>query len=532
MTTQIIFANGYKVFGGTTAEWAAHDDPLYYRELGIEYTDDGRVLMKAGIKTEDDSPTPWSQLPYIYGKKGDIGPEGPSPDFEWDGTNIRFKKPDGTWGVWVDLKGPKGDKGDSPEIAGSAYLILDDKAYTDEEVRDAVEALDLPDGTICSVWFGDPGTDGDESTPGPSSPSVDILFADYQRMALFTSNKTTVTVHAPLRVKIGLGVYTLLSSVTLDLAVAGTAEARKGRDVYLYACAPDSGTAPTFVLSMNSTVPSGYTADNSRKIGGFHCVCADIGNVIPTSEIGTQLEDSEIVVNGLVAGDILPDSVWDLRFRPYSESEGMVFCKRLNLWVDIYLGTWTPVSEMPEGWTRARIRSSYGGNYSSITTGANSISGEGWDTYASKVKKRLPSRFEFVNFSMNSNNGTNIQGSINPSVTGGHVDTAGRRMVSYIGVEDCVGLLWQWVSDLFEGGSYGSIQNNNHALIGYGWNMGENTVSHSGSCHGFLRRAVVGGSWSFGSYCGRRAVSFQDMSARTAVNIGGRGVSEPREILN
>ena len=159
----IMFANGYRVFGGTTAEWAAHDDPLYYRELGIEYTDDGRVLMKAGVKTADDSPTPWSQLPYVYGKqgdKGDTGPVGSSPDFEWDGTSIRFKKPDGTWGVWVDLKGPKGDKGDPSEIAGSAYLILDDKAYTDEEVRDAVEALDLPDGTICSVWFGEPDEDG------------------------------------------------------------------------------------------------------------------------------------------------------------------------------------------------------------------------------------------------------------------------------------------------------------------------------------------------------------------------------------
>ena len=174
---QYIFANGYRVFGGTTEEWAAHDDPLYYRELGIEYTDDGRVLMKAGIRTEDDSPTPWSKLPYIYGKqgdKGDIGPEGPSPDFEWDGTKIRFKKPDGTWGVWVDLKGPKGDQGDPPEIAGSAYLILDDREYTDEEVRDAVEALDLPDGTICSVWFGDPGTDGgSDGVDGAASCLVD-----------------------------------------------------------------------------------------------------------------------------------------------------------------------------------------------------------------------------------------------------------------------------------------------------------------------------------------------------------------------
>ena len=110
-------ANGYRVFGGTTAEWAAHDDPLYYRELGIEYTDDGRVLMKVGIETDGDVGTPWSQLPYIY------GPAGLSPAYEWDGTNIRFKNPDGTWGDWVDLKGARGLRGEQGEIGDVAPLL-------------------------------------------------------------------------------------------------------------------------------------------------------------------------------------------------------------------------------------------------------------------------------------------------------------------------------------------------------------------------------------------------------------------------
>lgn len=109
--------NSYRIFGGTSGQWQEHDDPLYFRELGLEYTDDGRVLMKAGVKTADDSPTPWSQLPYVY------GPAGPSPDFEWDGTSIRFKKPDGTWGEWVDLKGARGLRGIQGEKGDVAPLL-------------------------------------------------------------------------------------------------------------------------------------------------------------------------------------------------------------------------------------------------------------------------------------------------------------------------------------------------------------------------------------------------------------------------
>lgn len=48
------------------------------------------------------------------GKDGSIGPageDGKSPDYEWRGTEIRFKKPNGQWGKWVDLKGERGKTG-------------------------------------------------------------------------------------------------------------------------------------------------------------------------------------------------------------------------------------------------------------------------------------------------------------------------------------------------------------------------------------------------------------------------------------
>ena len=135
-------ANGYKAFGGTTAQWAASDDRLKYREMGVEYTPDGLVLIKFGIKTEGDVGTPWSELPYSS------GPAGPSPAVEWDGPRLRVKNTDGTWTGWVNLQGPSVD-----------YM------WTGTSLK-----LKNPDGT-----WGDPvdlrGEPGPKGTSVPSTPS-------------------------------------------------------------------------------------------------------------------------------------------------------------------------------------------------------------------------------------------------------------------------------------------------------------------------------------------------------------------------
>ena len=39
----------------------------------------------------------------VDGATGATGEIGPRPDHEWNNTQIRFQKPDGSWGVWVDL---------------------------------------------------------------------------------------------------------------------------------------------------------------------------------------------------------------------------------------------------------------------------------------------------------------------------------------------------------------------------------------------------------------------------------------------
>jgi hypothetical protein len=47
------------------------------------------------------------------GDKGDRGEVGPMPKHEWDGTRLRFEKPDGSWGQWVDLRGVRGVNGET-----------------------------------------------------------------------------------------------------------------------------------------------------------------------------------------------------------------------------------------------------------------------------------------------------------------------------------------------------------------------------------------------------------------------------------
>jgi hypothetical protein len=41
----------------------------------------------------------------LQGQDGEDGAVGPMPRHEWSGSRLRFEKPDGTWGEWVDLRG-------------------------------------------------------------------------------------------------------------------------------------------------------------------------------------------------------------------------------------------------------------------------------------------------------------------------------------------------------------------------------------------------------------------------------------------
>ncbi|QEE12263.1 hypothetical protein D1092_04495 [Bartonella krasnovii] len=192
-----------------------------------------------------------------------------------------------------------------------------------------------------------------------------------------------------------------------------------GKDYYVY-LVPEGRDSHKFVVSENSTYPRDYIFSGSRKIGGFHTLCADVGTI------------SGHPLSGYRAGDILPNSVWCLNHRPHSSPEGMVYDPSTDMWVDIYL------------------QSGIGENTKSVYR-TNIITNRSYTDHATdmaRVKKSLLSDEAFASAMYGSNDKRSIQGKKSPSPkhSGGHKDTANRRMISYIGCEDGCGYIWQFLS--------------------------------------------------------------------------------------
>jgi hypothetical protein len=313
------------------------------------------------------------------------------------------------------------------------------------------------------------------------------------------ANNTTVIIPAGLEVNIGNYAFVTQSDSQVDISLAGTATERAGKDVYIYACWPsnvESGI-PVFVASMNSTTPTGYNATNSRKIGGVHCLCADVGTIA-----GHPL-------SGYVAGDVLPASLWDLRHRPVSAPEGMVYIEPLDLWADIYLNSW-------DG---EKVVSEYG---AVIADGTSSRSYHWW-RWAEEfnlLKKRLPHRWEFRELADGSPEAVNITGSADSNTTGGHTATNSQRIISKYGCEDCTGVLWQWGSDLTTHGT-----TNEWAGSSYNSSIVPTESNRGGEYYATTYAARFGGSWSSGSYCGSRSVAWVDSVVYLYKNCSARGVA-------
>lgn len=324
----------------------------------------------------------------------------------------------------------------------------------------------------------------------------------YNRDQLFYSNKTNITIPKNLKINIDGECYISTINKVLQLSTVDTPQNLAGKDVYIYACKPQdiSSTEPIFVLSLNSTVPTGYTASSSRKIGGFHCLCADVGTI-----------DGH-TLSGYVTGDILPASIWDLLHRPKGDSEGLAYDEVSECWLSIY----------QLSWDGTKLVSVYNGVIADGTS-TKKWHGEAFIEQLMNQKMRLPWRHEFQMAAKGSNEGTSIKNAADPNTTGGHVDSNNRRMISNIGLEDCCGCFWQWAMDLgFAGGS--------------GWNdsvYNSNVDSQRyGQSYGTLYRLFLGACWHGGSGCGSRSVACNAGSSYVASHCSARSASEPRVVTN
>ena len=299
---------------------------------------------------------------------------------------------------------------------------------------------------------------------------------------------------------------------------------RAGKDFYVYALIPGSGFSPILVLSAATTYPAGYTAANSRKIGGFHCECADVGTI------------SGHPLTGYLAGDIIPRSCWDLLHRSAGAQAGMVWAGKTDfdslagpkIWVALYLASGTGSSTV----------SANGATISDTRDWVSFV-----DDFAA-IGCRMMEDDEFQAIAAGSNEETNIAGSADPVTTGGHLDTAGRRMVSSIGCEDCCGVMNQWLrtqSYRFDGAA-----NHTHQVVV----SGDPETVASGNPSGDVAPAfayydlpgakgslykqgtygdvklLAGGSWSGVAGAGSRCREAGSWRWCSAAAIGGRACAE------
>lgn len=323
--------------------------------------------------------------------------------------------------------------------------------------------------------------------------------------SLFTCTYTSVTLPKGIELNINGEAYISTVETTILISTIGTAAELAGKDVYIYATQGE-GTEPNFVLSLNSTVPDGYTADNSRKIGGFHCECLAVGSLTNVDPVTGVTEAHKLTDLG--TGEIIAPSRWDLWHKgSANQTEGLTYVDEADVWSFIYGASWDGT----------KLVSAFGGIW------ADGTSTKKWHGELSlealmKQGFRLLWRYEFQMAAKGSNEQTAIKGASDPGTTGAHVDTAGRRMVSNYGLEDCCGVLWQWLMDLgFAGGS--GCTNSAYAS--------DVDPRSYGQTYGKLYRLRGGGGWDNSSSCGSRCADCSAPSAHVDSSIGCRGASEP-----
>jgi len=291
---------------------------------------------------------------------------------------------------------------------------------------------------------------------------------------------------------------------TPDYTVAAN---RAGKDFYIYAVLPGSGFSPILILSAATTYPAGYTADNSRKIGCFHCECADVGTI------------SGHPLTGYLAGDIIPRSIQDLKHRPYGRFlPGFAWGGPTDFDSLNYAPLWASIYHL----------SGTGASIASVFGAAATVSRNFYD-FADDLKNigaRMMTDWEFAQLHSGTPEETNIYGSANPTTVGGHVDTASRRIVSNIGLEDMSGVWWTWLQDqqsYIAGANYA-------AAIAFGYeDISGTRGSHYGQGTYQAQAAVVaGGSWSSVTICGSRARRASIRRSDATSSIGCRAVAEPQ----
>jgi hypothetical protein len=296
----------------------------------------------------------------------------------------------------------------------------------------------------------------------------------------------------------------LNSTENWDSAYPGyaTPNIRAGSNLCVYV------TPEKLIVSPNTTVPTGYTAANSRKIGGFHCLPPYFASATNKTPILTALPglSASHPAYGFLAGDIVPTSIWDLIDLPECSPEGMVKISE-GWWVDIYKQSGTGLTTASV-WNASCTRSrTWGDTVDDFElVGKDLLTDSLWQ----KAMRGCPE-------------GVNVAGSVDPVTAGLYLMTNGLPNISDRFVIGGPGEGYEWTDT--QAAKTVSVS----ALStepSFAWTA----LQSKGSIYtqGSDVKLLAGCSWSAGSLCGSRGrVAFY---ARWVANsaIGARGCARSR----
>lgn len=275
-----------------------------------------------------------------------------------------------------------------------------------------------------------------------------------------------------------------------------------GKDYYVYLC-DDGSDNGLLLISANSTAPQGYTATNSRKIGGFHF--GRCRNSITPDDVTSNV--------------VVPNSVWDLCHRPRCSPEGMAYIGN-GVWVDIYLASVDEPITFSAGNGSPTLTGSCKSAFNALPlTGADGLNGYNFQELARRSGKRLLSLGEWLQAAHgspqgNSNNNDNAWTAT--SNTARQFVGFVPRAISLLNIVDCVGNVWEWLDEYIIRPDSGSTWQWYNVMPNQ--NVGQLYMYGSVS----LVQIIAGGDWRHGAYAGSRAVDLHNYPWYVHVHIGSR----------
>lgn len=351
----------------------------------------------------------------------------------------------------------------------------------------------------------------------------DIVAPTSQYLYASGANEITVIEGCVIAVG-GAGIFqtgnTVLNASNLDVGAAFSV----GCDYYVYICdSRQDAQDEQYIISLNSTYPSGWNASNSRKIGGFHYGrCRKInGNLQPVNSSGAVFGTGW---ESAVSNGIVPRSVWTLGHRPKCSPEGMVYLGG-GTWVDIYLNS----DDGAQG-----LKSEYNCAPMTGTEGMN------WYTFTERLMKsgkRMPDYSEFCAYAFGSPqglDGANTNAWTATTNTGRGTTGSVVNAVSAVGCVDAVGRVWEWLNDLITRAEH-ATNAEYHPTAAWGWDkkspLRDNATKYDvGNIYQYyaysLAALVAGGFWSNGVRAGARAVHCGHYPWSVGTGLGVRGACD------